>query len=142
MPTLRMTFTVLTLLGCQRPATWTSRSKKFLYKVYSTVVFIFLQVLLLMSILDMIFNVEDQDEFSDNFYALLPEITSFCKLCSFFANHESIMILFHSMQRKPYAPADAAEMMIETRFDAINELVSQYYFSRELAAGEIGEYRL
>ncbi|XP_076284738.1 uncharacterized protein LOC143211162 [Lasioglossum baleicum] len=123
MPTLRMTFTVLTLLGCHRPPTWTSRTKKFLYKMHSAVVFIFLQVLLLMLILDMIFNVEDQDEFSDNFYALMPGITSFCKLCSFLANHKSIMILIYSMQRKPYAPADAAEMMIETRFDAINEFV-------------------
>ncbi|XP_078053771.1 odorant receptor Or1-like isoform X1 [Augochlora pura] len=121
MPTLRMTFTVLTVLGCLRPPTWTTTTKKFLYKVYSLVVFIFLQVLVLMSILDMLFNVEDQDEFSDNLYALMPEVISFCKLCSFLANHKNIMLMVRSMQRKPYSPADKDEKMIETRFDATNE---------------------
>ncbi|XP_076644824.1 uncharacterized protein LOC143354510 [Halictus rubicundus] len=137
MPTLRMTFTVLTLLGCQRPPTWTSSTKKFLYKVYSVVVFVFLQVLLLMTILDMIFNVEDQDEFSDNFYSLLPEITSYCKLCSFLTNHKSIMILINSMQRKPYSPVDATEMMIETRFDAINEKLTILFMSMFGSCGVI-----
>ncbi|XP_076223413.1 odorant receptor 46a-like isoform X2 [Nomia melanderi] len=129
MLTLRMTFMILKVLGCLRPVTWTSTSKKLLYKVYTVLVLIILESLLLTLILDMVFNVENQDDFSDNLYALMPVITSSCKLCSFLANRERIMGLISKVKRKPHLPTSEAEMRIQIRIDEMNEKLATVFTS-------------
>nr|XP_031827715.1 odorant receptor 46a-like [Nomia melanderi] len=113
----------------QRPVTWTSTSKKLLYKVYTVLVLIILESLLLTLILDMVFNVENQDDFSDNLYALMPVITSSCKLCSFLANRERIMGLISKVKRKPHLPTSEAEMRIQIRIDEMNEKLATVFTS-------------
>ncbi|XP_076644364.1 uncharacterized protein LOC143354257 [Halictus rubicundus] len=127
MPTLRWTTTVLTTIGCRYPSSWTSNTKIFLYKVYGITVLFLVQSVTLSTILDIVFNVRNQDEFGDNLYLTVPMVISCCKLCSFLANRESILMLMHTMREKPYLPADDHEMEIETRYDAINERISTLY---------------
>ncbi|XP_076229132.1 uncharacterized protein LOC116424883 [Nomia melanderi] len=127
MPSLQWTTTMLSMLGCRRPPTWTSPSKKLSYKVYGFVTLFLTQTLTASAILDVAFNVKNQEEFGDNLYLTIPMAISCCKMCSFLANRESITSLLNSLQEKPYLPANTAETTIETRYDRINERISTLY---------------
>ncbi|XP_078032561.1 uncharacterized protein LOC144467574 [Augochlora pura] len=121
MPTLRCATTVLTIIGCRRPSSWTSGPVKFLYKAYGIVVLILVQMLTSLSILDVIFNVQNQDEFSDNLVLTLPMLITCCKFCNFLTRGTSIMHLIDTLQREPYLPDNNDEMNVETKHDRHNE---------------------
>nr|XP_031827663.1 uncharacterized protein LOC116424851 [Nomia melanderi] len=121
MPTLQWTSTVLSALGCQRPSTWTSPPRKFWYKVYGFATLLMVQTVAASAILDIAFNVRNQDDFSDNLYLSMPMVISCCKMCAFLANRESITSLLNSLQEKPYSPAGTVEMSIDAKYDRINE---------------------
>ncbi|XP_078053779.1 odorant receptor Or1-like [Augochlora pura] len=127
MPTLRWTSTVLTTIGCQKPSSWTSSTKILLYKVYGILVLFLMQTVTLTTILDIVFNVKTQNDFGNNLYLTVPMVIACCKLCSFLANRDSILILMHAMQKKPYLPVDDDELRIETRYDTINERITSLY---------------
>ncbi|XP_076229128.1 uncharacterized protein LOC116424882 [Nomia melanderi] len=128
MLTLRVTFIVLKVLGCQGPVTLSSTAKK-LYKVYTVVVSSILLYLLLTIVLDLLLNVKNQEDLCGNFYALVPVVTSSCKLCSFLANRERIMALLTKVNRKPHLPTNETEMKIEIRFNRMNEKLTRLYTS-------------
>ncbi|XP_076377266.1 odorant receptor Or1-like [Megalopta genalis] len=127
MPTLRCASTVLTMIGCHRPSSWRSGPVKFLYKAYGVVVLILVQTLTLVSVLDVVFNVQNQDEFSDNLVLTLPMLITCCKFCNFLTHGNSIMLLIDTLQKKPYSPDNNDEMNIETRHDKHNEKISAVY---------------
>ncbi|XP_078053770.1 odorant receptor Or1-like isoform X2 [Augochlora pura] len=127
MPTLRCATTVLTAIGCHPPSTWTSKPKKFLYKVYGYLILIAVQTLTLTTILDIILNVETQDEFSENLVLTIPMMITCCKFCSFLVYRDSIMLLINCQRSKPYSPVNEDEMKIESRFDKYNELITTVY---------------
>ncbi|XP_076377241.1 odorant receptor Or1-like isoform X2 [Megalopta genalis] len=127
MPTLRYATMVLTAIGCHPPPTWTSNPKKLLYKVYGYLILIVVQTLTLTTILDIIFNVETQDEFSENLVLTIPMTITCCKFCSFLVYRDSIMLLINCQRRKPYSPVNEDEMKIESRFNKYNELITTVY---------------
>ncbi|XP_076285422.1 uncharacterized protein LOC143211531 [Lasioglossum baleicum] len=123
MPTLQCASTILTVIGCHRPPSWTSEPMKFLYKVYRIIILMLVLVLTLISILDIIFNVKNQDEFSDNLVLTIPMLITCCKFCSFLARGDNIIVLINTLQQKPYSPENILEKDVETKFDKHNEYV-------------------
>ncbi|XP_076227665.1 uncharacterized protein LOC143174997 [Nomia melanderi] len=125
--TLEWTITILTVLGCQRPSTWSSASKRFFYNAYTLLVLILVQNLLVSAILDLMLNVDNQDDFSDNLFSTIAIVVSSFKLCSFLTNRESIAVLTSSLAKEPFLPVNREEYEIRTRFDKMIETRSIRY---------------
>ncbi|XP_078051444.1 odorant receptor Or1-like [Augochlora pura] len=117
MTALKYTFSFLTFVGCLRPFTWTSRAKRWLYKAYSIVILLFLQYILLMEMLDIIFNVENQGQFCDNFSVTAAGLISIYKMINFMGKRETILLLINSLEKEPFAPTNKEEMNIKQKFD-------------------------
>ncbi|XP_076634636.1 odorant receptor 94b-like [Colletes latitarsis] len=86
-----------------------------------------LTTLVLSLVLDIVFNVENQDEFSDNFYVTLAPFIACCKMCNFLINRSNIAALIDNLRREPFAPANAEEIEILTRYDKIIEWNTMAY---------------
>lgn len=114
---------MLTALGCLRPATWTSAFKKSFYSIYRWIVFGLIQSEMAMLILDIIYNVETQDDLSDNFYLTMSLLGCNCKLFNFMIYRDQIMILISTLQKEPFLPKNAAEVDIKMKYDKIIEYV-------------------
>ncbi|XP_076377243.1 odorant receptor 49b-like isoform X1 [Megalopta genalis] len=119
--TLRTTLLILTSLGCLRPCTWTSSLKKYLYSVYSAIITSLLLSALLSHTLDIVFNVQTQEDLSDNIIITVSVVGCICKMYTFLANRNNIMILIRALRRKPFMPVNEEEMNIKMRFDKIIE---------------------
>ncbi|XP_043264938.1 odorant receptor 94b-like [Colletes gigas] len=118
---LRRIVTLLTMCGCSRPTSWTSPTKKFLYTVYTIFVFLAMHTLVITQILDLVFIVDNQDDFSDNFYVTLAMIITFVKMCSMLITKKNIVTLIDTLQREPFLPMDAEEFEIRTQYDSMSE---------------------
>lgn len=100
---------------------WTSPSKKFLYNVYTVCVLLAMHCLAISQILDLFINVENQDEFSENFYSTLAAIVSCFKMYSILITRENIAILINTLQGEPFQPMNVEEIQIRTRFNEAAE---------------------
>ncbi|XP_033319034.1 odorant receptor 94b-like [Bombus bifarius] len=80
-----------------------------------------------MTILDIIINVENQDQFSDNFYITLVVFVSGCKLSIILKHRESILSLIESLEREPFSPMNDEEEKIQMKFNKTNERIAICY---------------
>ncbi|XP_076634650.1 uncharacterized protein LOC143348387 [Colletes latitarsis] len=119
---LRRMFMLLTICGCSRPTSWTSPTKKFLYNVYTIFVFLTIHALVITQILDLVFIVDNQDDFSDNFYVTLAMIITCVKMCNMLITRKNIGTLIDTLQREPFLPMDVEEFEIRTQYDNISDL--------------------
>ncbi|XP_076284734.1 uncharacterized protein LOC143211158 [Lasioglossum baleicum] len=113
----RYTFIAFTALGYLPPASWTSTAKRRLYKVYSFLMVMPVHVRTLWSILDIVFNVQTQADFSDNFYITVAMIIAIYKMLNFLGRRDNILFLLHKMEREPFKPANEEERSIKMKFD-------------------------
>ncbi|XP_053982820.1 uncharacterized protein LOC128878559 [Hylaeus volcanicus] len=118
---LRWTLTILTACGCLRPRSWTSSLKKFLYNVYTAMVILLIYTVLGSQVLDIFFNVENQDEFSENFYTTLAVLIGCCKMSSFLLIRSNVAILIDTLQKEPLMPQNDEEFDVRARFEKLNE---------------------
>nr|XP_033331539.1 uncharacterized protein LOC117223392 [Megalopta genalis] len=117
MTALKYTFTFLSLLGCLCPLTWTSRAKRWLYKAYSLVILVFVQYMMVIAVLDIILNVENQDQFCENFSITVAVLISLYKMLNFRGRRETILMLINSLEKEPFLPMNTAEMEIKLRIE-------------------------
>ncbi|XP_076377249.1 odorant receptor 46a-like isoform X5 [Megalopta genalis] len=117
MTALKYTFTFLSLLGCLCPSTWTSRAKRWLYKAYSLVILVFVQYMIVIAVLDIIINVENQDQFCENFYITVASLISLYKMLNFRGRRETILMLINRLEKEPFLPMNTAEMEIKLRIE-------------------------
>ncbi|XP_076679569.1 uncharacterized protein LOC143374904 [Andrena cerasifolii] len=121
MQILRRLCILLTVCGFSRPPTWTSKSKRFLYDVYTICVFMVLYALVVFELLDLVLVVDNQDDFSDNFYVTLSMFVTCIKMWNLLFTRRNIALLFETLQEEPFLPLDTEEMEIRSRFDGITE---------------------
>ncbi|XP_043264939.1 odorant receptor 46a-like [Colletes gigas] len=114
---LRSIFTILALCGCSRPPSWTSPIKKCLYTVYTSFVLIMVHSLVISQILDIAFNVDNQDDFSENFYLTLGVFISCCKLCTLLLHRDNYATMVQTLQKEPFSPTNTDEFEILARFE-------------------------
>ncbi|XP_078053778.1 odorant receptor 49b-like [Augochlora pura] len=119
--TLRTTLLMMTALGCLRPRTWTTTFKRRLYSLYSTTIVSLLLSALVCHILDIVFNVQTQEDFSDNIFFTVSVLGGVCKMYTILSNRDNIMILVKTLQKEPFVPVNEEEMNIKSRFDKIIE---------------------
>lgn len=67
--------------------------------------------------MDMILNVDNADDFSDNFFILLAIFMSCYKLFSLLTNRKSIHVLIDILKGKTCKPYTDNEMRIQYDFD-------------------------
>ncbi|CAK9820172.1 Odorant receptor 94b [Anthophora quadrimaculata] len=125
--TLKWTLKVLTFCGYFRPVSWTSPRRKFLYNVYTIFVVIILITSFISQILDIVFNVETQEELSDNFCITFSALNSLGKLSSLLLGRKMILNLIDMLQSDPLRPLNKEEMEIRSRHDRIIEKLSIAY---------------
>ncbi|XP_076479006.1 uncharacterized protein LOC117162040 [Bombus vancouverensis nearcticus] len=125
--TLQFSRVLLSIAGCLPPSSWTSPFTKSLYKFYTLFVWLLILSLVSAQILDIIINVENQDQFSDNFYITLVVFVSGCKLSIILKHRESILSLIESLEREPFSPMNDEEEKIQMKFNKTNERIAICY---------------
>ncbi|CAL7950599.1 unnamed protein product [Xylocopa violacea] len=118
---LQCTYFLLTICGCFPPPSWTTPFKKSLYHVYAVFTLLLLNSLLLSQILDVVFNVESQDEFSDNFCITLVVLVTTWKISTILIRRRSVLFLIDWLQKEPFLPVDAEEHEMRLRFGKISD---------------------
>ncbi|XP_048267493.1 odorant receptor 46a-like [Bombus terrestris] len=127
MHTLRWTFALFTLTGIIRPSTWKYLWKRVLYDVYTIVVLLLLFSFETSLILDLVINVDNQDDFSENLYVTLVLFSSCCKALVLLIYRGNIEILMGVLLEKPFAPVNDEEIEIRTKFEERIEWNSKAY---------------
>ncbi|XP_076241167.1 uncharacterized protein LOC143183504 [Calliopsis andreniformis] len=112
---------LLTICGCSAPSSWTSPFKKILYKIYSIFVFLTIHTLCIFQILDLVLIVDNQDDFSDNFYVTLGVFVTCIKMCNLLFTRRNIMLMIGTLQKEPFSPQDIEEMEIQIRYHKITD---------------------
>ncbi|XP_060824034.1 odorant receptor Or1-like [Bombus pascuorum] len=118
---LRWTFLLLTLCGCFPPPSWKTPRKKFLYKIYTVFSLLVLNTFFLCLIMDMIYNVENIDDFSDNFHVTVGSFLTTIKVSVMLIYRESFVRLRDTLQKEPLLPMNQQEFEILLRFDKITD---------------------
>ncbi|KAL6422685.1 hypothetical protein ACFW04_010728 [Cataglyphis niger] len=119
MHVLQFTFKILTLVGCWRPESWSSLSMHIIYDAYTVFMIILLYTFLVSQFLDIIWNVDNAEEFTENFYATLASVVSCSKILSLLVNRNNINTLANILVEEPYRPLDIDEMKIQFKFDRL-----------------------
>ncbi|XP_050488672.1 uncharacterized protein LOC126872609 [Bombus huntii] len=125
MHTLRWTFALLTLTGLIRPSTWKYLWKRVLYDVYTIVVLLLLFSFETSLILDLVINVDNQDDFSENLYVTLVLFSSCCKALVLLIYRGNIEILMGILLEKPFVPVNDEEIEIRTKFEERIDFIHQ-----------------
>lgn len=118
---LRWTFLLFTLCGCLPPPSWITPSKKFLYKIYTVFSLLVLNTFFLCLVMDMIYNVENVDDFSDNFHVTMGSFLTTIKVSIMLMYRESFVRLRDTLQKEPFLPINQQEFEILLRFDKVTE---------------------
>lgn len=117
MHTLQWTFTFLTICGCMPPSSWTTNPRKLLYHFYTLLAWLFIHTLMCTQILDIVFNVDNTDDFSDNVYMTLVTLLSACKITILLMRRKSILSLFETLHKEPFITLNEEEKKIQTRYN-------------------------
>ncbi|XP_026828395.1 odorant receptor 46a-like isoform X2 [Ooceraea biroi] len=127
MHVLDSTFKFLTICGCWRPNSWTSSCKSMIYRMHTIFILALVNTFTLSQLLDIIFIVDNADEFTDNFYMLLAMFVSCCKMLSMLINRKNITMLINIVMEKPCKPLEPDEMEIYHKFDKSAQATTIHY---------------
>ncbi|XP_076756100.1 odorant receptor 94b-like [Xylocopa sonorina] len=119
MRALRYSCIFLSLCGCWLPPSWTSPTKKLLYNLFTLIPWSILHTHVVAQILDIIINVENQDEFSDNIYMTPTVLISGCKMTSLVIHRKEILSLINDLEKNPFLTVTKEEVRIQRRFNKI-----------------------
>ncbi|XP_070518472.1 odorant receptor 46a-like [Cardiocondyla obscurior] len=116
---LHLTFKILTFIGCWRPQSCSSFYFRIIYDAYTIFMIILLYTFLISQFLDIIWNVENAEDFTENFYATLASVVSCSKMLSLLVNRKNINTLINVLVEEPYKSLNVDEMRIQYKFDRI-----------------------
>ncbi|XP_016771361.2 odorant receptor 94b [Apis mellifera] len=125
---LRWTFLLFALCGCFPPSSWTTRLKRYLYKIYAVFSFVALNSFLLSQILDMVYNVKGTDDFSDNFSVTVVVFVTCFKLITILTRRENILLLCNILKQEPLSPINTEEFEIFLKFEKLTDWNTLGYF--------------
>ncbi|XP_077264620.1 odorant receptor 46a-like [Temnothorax americanus] len=116
---LQLTFKILTIVGCWRPQSCSSSCLRIVYDTYTVFFVILLHTFLVSQFLDIIWNVDNAEDFTENFYATLASVVSCSKMLSLLVNRKNINMLTNVLLEKPYKTLEVDEMRIRYKFDRL-----------------------
>ncbi|XP_028047918.1 odorant receptor Or1 [Monomorium pharaonis] len=127
MHVLQLTFKILTIVGCWRPKSCSSFYLRLIYDAYTVFMIILLYTFLVSQFLDIIWNVDNAKDFTENFYATLASVVSCSKMLSLLINRKNINKLTNVFLERPYRPSEMDEMKIRYKFDRHIYINTLYY---------------
>ncbi|XP_018403362.1 PREDICTED: uncharacterized protein LOC108780224 [Cyphomyrmex costatus] len=127
MHVLQLTFKILTLVGCWRPQSCSSLYLRIIYDAYTVFMIILLYTFLISQFLDIVWNVDNAEDFTENLYAMMASVVSCSKMLSLLVNRKNINMLINVLIEKPYRPLEMDEMRIRYKFDRLIYINTLYY---------------
>ncbi|XP_018317872.1 odorant receptor 46a-like [Mycetomoellerius zeteki] len=124
---LQLTFKILTIVGCWRPQSCSSLYLRIIYDAYTVFMIILLYTFLISQFLDIIWNVDNAEDFTENLYATMASVVSCSKMLSLLVNRKNINMLINVFLEKPYKPLEMDEMRIRYKFDRLIYINTLYY---------------
>ncbi|XP_067207943.1 odorant receptor 46a-like isoform X2 [Linepithema humile] len=117
MQVLDFTLKILMVVGCWRPKSWTSLSKRTVYNAYTIFIVLLLFTFMLSQLMDLVLNVDNTDDFTDTFYIMLAMVISCCKMTGLLINRKNIGTFTSILTQKPFIPLEPDEKKIRYKFD-------------------------
>ena len=114
---LRYTFNLLTIFGCWRPDSWSSLCKRITYHVYTSIVILIVNTFMLSVLMDVIWTINNGEDFFDNFFPPIATFISSCKVFILLMNRKNIIMLINILRQKLHRPSSSTEMEILNNFD-------------------------
>ncbi|XP_072754209.1 uncharacterized protein [Anoplolepis gracilipes] len=127
MHVLNLTFFIVTFVGCFRPLSWTSLFKRAVYNLYRLFIIIILYTFAFLQFMDIVLNVDNPDDFTNNLYMMLNVSVSGYKLLIMWINYTNIATLIKKLNEEPFKPLDTGELEIRQKFDKLIRLNTLRY---------------
>lgn len=119
MPVLKETCAIVMIAGCLRPLTWTSLFKRTAYNIYRLYVISMLYFFSMAQLMDIIINVENADDFTNNLNMMLTSSAACYKMFIMWLNYEKVAALINCLTKEPFKPLDQGEKEIREEFNQI-----------------------
>lgn len=116
---LNLTFFIVTFVGCFRPPSWTSLFKRVIYTLYRLFIIIILYTFAFLQFMDIVLNVDNPDDFTNNLYMMLNVSVSGYKLLIMWINYTNIATLINKFSEEPFKPLDSGELEIYRKYDKL-----------------------
>ncbi|EZA58604.1 ObirOr5-E9 [Ooceraea biroi] len=116
---LKLTFMIVMSVGCFRPPSWTSLFRRVVYNIYRIFIITILYIFAFLQFMDIVLNVDNPDDFTNNSYMMLNVSVSGYKLLIMWMNYKNIAALISKFTEEPFKPLDLSEMEIRRKFDKL-----------------------
>ncbi|XP_050591278.1 odorant receptor 46a-like isoform X2 [Bombus affinis] len=127
MHVLRWTFKLFIASGYFLPPTLKSPMKRFLYNLYTVFMTMYLWSYSLTLIMDIFYNVETQDDLSENFSVTVTVLITSCKFVSLVLGRKTIINILGLLKKKPFVPENNGEVEIYAKYDNLIERIAMFY---------------
>ncbi|XP_071562578.1 odorant receptor 46a-like [Temnothorax nylanderi] len=112
-----LNFSLYTVGGIWRPIEWSSNIAKLLYSVFTSIVLILFYILMITQFMDIIFIVDNIDDFATNTLMFLTIVAVTCKATTVVIRRNAIIKLVQVLLTAPCKPRDQDEVAIQRKFD-------------------------
>ncbi|XP_028049590.2 uncharacterized protein LOC105829948 [Monomorium pharaonis] len=117
MQILSLNFSMYTVGGIWRPVEWSSNGAKLLYSIFTFIVVLSQYFLVLTQFMDIIFVVNNIDDFATNTLMFFTMIAVCCKATVVIVRRNELFNLVQGLLEAPYKPQDEDEIAIQIKFD-------------------------
>ncbi|XP_071631675.1 putative odorant receptor 85d [Temnothorax longispinosus] len=119
MDILKLTRKIVMITGCFRPLSWTSLFKQTVYNIYRVYVISMLFFFSMSQFMDIVLNVDNPDDFTNNLNMMLTSSAACYKLFIVWLNYEKIAALINCLNEVPFKPLNLDEIKIRRQYDKI-----------------------
>ncbi|XP_011869949.1 PREDICTED: odorant receptor Or2-like [Vollenhovia emeryi] len=117
MQILTLNFFIHTLCGIWQPIEWSSNVAKLLYNVFTFIVILTEYFFVLTQFMDIVFVVDNIDDFATNTLMFLTIVAVCCKATVIVVQRNAIINLVQVLLKTPCKPRNEDEATIQTKFD-------------------------
>ncbi|XP_011869948.1 PREDICTED: odorant receptor 46a, isoform A-like isoform X2 [Vollenhovia emeryi] len=117
MEILSLNFLIYTVGGVWRPVEWSSSGAKLLYSVFTIIIVTSQYFLVITQFMDIIFVVNNIDDFATNTLMFLTIVAVCCKATVVVVRRNAIINLVQILLKAPHKPQDEDEIAIQTKFN-------------------------
>ncbi|KAG5318906.1 OR45A protein, partial [Pseudoatta argentina] len=135
MQILSLNFFIYTIGGVWRLVEWSSNGAKLLYNIFTFMIISSEYFLLLTQFMDIIFVVNNVDDFATNTLMFLSIVAVCCKITVVVVRRNAIINLVQILLKAPYKPQDEDEIAVQAKFNkfiryakAVNVTFNQVLF--------------
>jgi len=114
---LQFTLVLCTVCGCWQPLTWTSQSKYIMYNTYRILLICIASAFTISQIMNIILNINNFDEISDNIYMTLAVFIATYKIVTMWIIKEHVITIVNVLMEEPFKPSESCEVIIRQRYD-------------------------